>query len=848
MNTLKRVRVRLYAAFLCRASETYTVSETLHVNGDLVLQRTATVVGTNDPNWTEEIGYGAHAFAEAAVEMSAKCWVEMSVARSVNGFSQTEFCPSSGYVRAAFDVLDETKLFSRQDEEHPPVELDPPNFLYESVLGWTGAFSWQLFVGDDCLDLEGCSDVEDPGSTPDTDPDPPVDPPPPPAPDPDPPSGPDTPGPGQGNLPASRQFITSMINMATEDGASRLIVGTRGRLYVDTGDGNWQMVLAITSLCGDGSAEETAVPYGRFLVDVIGNMLFAAHTEAGFWTWAPGNPFYQDEHGVYASAEPVDDLIALDISQARAVCASNGFILVGNYVESGVRKSGSIIISDFNGPRRFVPGGNGLSIVVSLGDEQEILAIKRLGDGVRVLTSTSIWVGAMVGGDEVWRFIRLEDVSPADSLAYPFSVVNTGGELVYIGHDAILVLDKNDPVPRRIAWLQDAASAAFDGVQEGFLDGVEEGLGMPARCPIRREVPWMAISVFDATRRIVMFFWPSEGSDVPDTGLAIDMTTAASCVLDFGATAGCPVKPVWRTTWRRFLSGEGLCDPAPDINEGEPLPIEYNPSTAEYLVHPLELTGMFPALDLRDVDLEEDAPNSWYVLATSQGRCCNGCPPVSADMQTVLASPVDKCLKVIAEGYFGREVVSNTVSPTWADEGAEDGKVASEQTPPEGSEWPPNHPTTVLSEGDVAVTHYGWMWASDASDFGTIRYKSIQDIAVSYSSQLQSGCQLAGGMGVDPEEPWTIWAQAASGFSIDGLIWRDDDPQPVHYHAEAEPDEGSFGDYDGGPGPMAFRFEATGVYVAFRIGGGGYREDGPPLGPFAISSVTGYVPGASCTW
>jgi len=847
MNTLSRVRIRILAEVVCRPSVSYTVEDVLSVSGQVEITRSYEVIGTGDERWTSEMGYIA-SIPEESKEIGCKCWVSASLVRQVSGFLGTETCQFSSSVAYAFEVLDSVRLYTRISEEYASEELVPAGYTFTSPVGWSGAYDRQFFIGDDPLVLTGCADnpedPEDPNGS-DVEPEPPTEEHPPANPNPDP--GPDLGGIGQGNLPAARQFVTCLANMVTEDGASRAIAGTRGRLYVDGGDGGWQMVLAIPDLCGNQGIEETEVPYGRFLVDVIGNTLFIAHIEAGFWTWSPGNPFTQDENGIYHSAEPVDDLIALGISEARAVCVSNGFVLIGNYVEEGVRKSGSIIVSDYNAPRIYVPGGNSISTVIELGDEVQILSIRRLGDGVRVLTTRDIWVGVMVGDVEVWRFVRLEDVSPADALAYPFSVVSTGSELVYLANDGIVVLEKTDSVPARPVWMQLAGAAAFNGIRPKTLDGLEEGLGIAERCKIAADRPWLVTGGFDAKRRTVLFFWASEGGSVPDTGLAFDLRTGAASLLDFGATAVCPIKPTIRTTYRRWLASQGLCDPKPDINEGDPLPVTFVPTTAQYLVHPDELTGMFPDFDLRNVNLEQDFPNSWYVMARARGECCATCPPVTAEIDTVLGDPLDKCLKVITDGYFAREVVTNTVSPTWADEGAEDGQTISDQTPPVGSEWPPNHPVSVLGEGDVSTLFYGWMWQSDVSDRGSPLLKELSDIQVAYDSRLDEACVSPGSLGVDPTAEWTLWCQAAGGWTPGGMRWHDDDPQPVHHHVEiAEPDD--VASFDGGPGPMTFRFCSAGVYLAFRIGGGGYREDGPQLGPLSISSVTLFVDGASLQW
>ena len=151
-----------------------------------------------------------------------------------------------------------------------------------------------------------------------------------------------------------------------------------------------------------------------------------------------------------------------------------------------------------------------------------------------------------------------------------------------------------------------------------------------------------------------MWFWPSGDSLVPDTGLMIDTNTGCSCVLDYGATAACNIFPSWRTTWRRMLAEEGLCEPAASINEGDPLPITFTADQHDYLIHPQEsslVSGdlMFPAFDLRGADITSVAPAGWLTEKILNNECCVLCPPRSAEMKTVLASPIDKSLKEIAE-------------------------------------------------------------------------------------------------------------------------------------------------------------------------------------------------------
>lgn len=648
-------------------------------------------------------------------------------------------------------------------------------------------------------------------------------------------------GSGAGTIAASREFVTCLHAMNTEGGSSRLISGTRTRLYTDTGDGNHQMILALTDLCGAVEQEEQEVPFGRFLVDTIGNTLFIAHTESGFWTWSPGNLFSQDQFGVYSSAEPVDDLIGLGITEARAVCCVSGFVLIANFVEEGIRKKGTIMWCDMDDPRGWAPSAQSLARRASIGEEQEILSMVVLGEGVRVFTkSGEIWEGALVDNEDVvWRFIRI--YRGPDALAYPYSIVNIGNQLLYLGHDKILALDQHDRDPRTIQSLVGSAAAIFAGIRPQLLAGLEDGYGISPRCPINRTAPWIAIGVFDASRKAAMWFWPSGDSMVPDTGLLVDANSGASCVLDYGATAGCNIFPSWRTTWRRELAEDGLCPAGAGINEGNPAPISFTEDAAAYLIHPDEsdlVSGsmMFPEFDLRDVDITSAAPDGWLAAAIQNNECCVLCPPRSAEMKTVLASPIDKSIKELAEDWYCREIIRQTASPEWPDETAPDGSVQSSD--------PFNHPTIEVDEAvGVQKLFYGFLWQSDASILNSPYEKAIRDIGVAYESQLQQACDPGTSdpislIGVSISVTWTIQAQVGAGNSAGCLHWQDDDAQPVECRA-LQPDDGvEREEYDGGLEPMAFRFNNRGVYQAVRIFGGGFKVTGPHLGPFAFSALT----------
>ena len=338
-----------------------------------------------------------------------------------------------------------------------------------------------------------------------------------------------------------------------------------------------------------------------------------------------------------------------------------------------------------------------------------------------------------------------------------------------------------------------------------------------------------------------MWFWPSGDSLVPDTGLMIDTNTGCSCVLDYGATAACNIFPSWRTTWRRMLAEEGLCEPAASINEGDPLPITFTADQHDYLIHPQEsslVSGdlMFPAFDLRGADITSVAPAGWLTEKILNNECCVLCPPRSAEMKTVLASPIDKSLKEIAEDWFCREVIRTTASPAWPDETSPDGSAQSSD--------PLNHPTTDINESTGVVRmFYGFLWQSDASILGSPFEKAIRDIGVAYESQLSQACNPGTSdpiesIGVSTSSTWTIQAQVGAGNSSGCLYWQDDDAQPVECRS-LQPDDGVVReDYDGGLEPMAFRFENRGVYQAVRIFGGGFKNTGPHLGPFAFSALT----------
>ena len=641
---------------------------------------------------------------------------------------------------------------------------------------------------------------------------------------------------------ARREHVTRLFSWPIEGGAIRLVAGTRSRLYVDTGDGNWQIIGILPFLCQPSVGDYLPVAPGRFHVDSIGNVLFVAHSESRFWTWSPGSPFYRD--AVYdsrSSWQVVDDLLAMDIREAKAVCESNGFILIGNLVEENTSKPGVIRWSDYNDPRGWSPGGESLAGYADLGNGETILAIKKLFTGIRVFTAKSIWEGVMVGGNEVWRFTRI--YSGPLVAVYPEAIVVAEDMIFFLTHTTIAALGPVDRSPVVYEWLDQAAGFITNGIRSQWLSGLPYGVA-DARCGIDTESPMAAVGGWSPDYNILMFFWATGTPAWPDTGMAISLKDRSTCVLDHGATAMCSHSLTNRVSYRRRVAEAGLCAPVAQINEGDPLPITFQKDESIlYLVHPDEGSGIFPQFNLKGLDLTQVAPNGWYARRKADGDCCVTCENRTGSILTLVALTNDQSIKELDLDYFARDIVTNFTMPQWQQEEAEDGKVTSTFQP---------HPTLLLRDADVALAHFCFLWQTDALLLGRPSRKTISDVAIGYESELLKVVCVDGepiddaDIGVSVSSDWNLSVQVGVSGGTTCHDWHSYDAQKLECRVQ-EPDGPTLKAYSSGQDVMVHRFSATGIYITIRIFADGHG-DVNHIGPLAISNMTFLVEPASCRW
>lgn len=577
------------------------------------------------------------------------------------------------------------------------------------------------------------------------------------------------------------EYITFLGNMRGDSGDTRLLAGTRSRLFANSGlDGNWRILYDNAG----GVRPEAGVPETRWKFAQIGGI--------AVFTNGVDSPIWWSHEGIgdgtsTNSAAPIDDLIALDITLAQVVGAWRGFMFLGNTVTEGSMNVNRIYWSDFNDPLSFTPLPDSLAGYIDLGADERVLAMEPLGGQFRVYTDKAIYDVNLVGGEEVFNF--REVYRGPSALRFQNSLVNLGSIHIYAGEDTLYALGELDRSPQRIDWLFKASGAIYEGVRAEYLGSIPNTT-FGAYGKVNRSACYNVVGGYNEEDRQVWMSWCADDELVPQRTLILQLDTQKACIVDSGFTAFCSHLPAYQVSVRRWLADLGVCNPSTGgrlgDREGNPFPANFVLNTSlQYIKNSPENYEADPSA------------NSLCALANSDPSIEPDCTPCANGYKFIMASSQDKCLKEYDPDFYGRELCirdeqyRSFAADTWTSI---------------------DHPTTTTcrttdSPYYVAYEDRGYVTIlqTDSQDMGGPNNKTVSRIAVEYDAPDVADSKAA-----------KLHADVGYGAQPRQLIWQGSTPRPIdRLSTEAE---AALIAANKRPNRMAtFQFFRTGSQIGFRI-------------------------------
>lgn len=569
--------------------------------------------------------------------------------------------------------------------------------------------------------------------------------------------------------------------MSGETGDTRLLAGTRARLFCNTGlDGNWRVIYDKAG----GVRPEPGVPETRWKSAQIGGIsIFTNGVDAPIWWSHEG----AEGDAQSESASQVEDLIALDITIAKVVGAWRGFMFLGNTVTEGTVNVNRVYWSDFNDPLSFTPLPDSLAGYIDLSADERVLAMEPIGGQFRVYTDKAIYDVNLVGGDAVFNFREVYR-GPA-ALRFENSLINLGATHLYAGEDTIYVLNELDRSPQRIDWIFKASGAIYDGVRSEYLGGIPTTT-ISAYGPINRRACHAVVGGYNEQDRQVWMSWCADSEVVPQRSLVLQLDTQKACIVDSGFTAFTAHIPSYQVSVRRWLADIGACNPKTTpgslmAKEGNPFPDPFFQSSLAWIRNSTENP---------DIPSSQD---SLCLFSDQNPSVEPDCNPCSNGYKFIMASAQDKCLKEYDADFYAREIcttseANRTFLPTsWTSE---------------------NHPTTTTSNAagtNYYVTYedrgYVTILQTDSQDMGSANNKTIQRVAVEYDAPDVVDSKAA-----------KLHVDIGYGAQPRQLIWQNSPARPIdRLSMEAE---AALLAANKRPNRMAtFPFFRTGSQIGFRV-------------------------------
>lgn len=448
----------------------------------------------------------------------------------------------------------------------------------------------------------------------------------------------------------SKEQITFGFQAESPAGFTKLFVGTQNRLYaLSPGLDNWNVISDLL-----GGTIESGCPERRWRAGQIDSTVIFTNNF--------NEPVYHiidqpDWEGSGQSVSTIRDLQTLKITKAEIALGWNNLMFLANIVEDGERRLNRIMWSDYQRPLSFVPKpGKSLAGNVDLDSGEAILAIMPLVDRILVYTTRGIWEGTAVGGDTVMQFNRRYK-APKENLrclAYPNTLVSTGGEHYYWGLDGIYKYSLYDPEPVLVDWIHRATAYIFNDINK-------------AKCKAH-------VGAYNEQKKTIVWSWAKSGEQCPTMSIMVNTEFPFCSFMDHGFSMLLNYEPDQLMTLRDFIYQYCICTPNELEIYGGGLSKEGGRACVSNPIPSCNVrpTCFYSTASLVDGEVTSedytgsaDADSLFSILGSLDGgeTCAHEyeSDECNADQLFIGASTTDMALKEFANVYY-REMLSSMVA------------------------------------------------------------------------------------------------------------------------------------------------------------------------------------------
>jgi hypothetical protein len=440
-----------------------------------------------------------------------------------------------------------------------------------------------------------------------------------------------------------REAITLIGQVNSESGTRKLYVATRSRIAtLNERTGNWKLIA--DGLGGPVTDDNCGCSSRRFLSATLGGFTFFTNNYDPVLQWRYDSPTASCK---LWAADYVEDLLTLGITRAKCVVEWKGFFLVGAVEQDGAQRPFRIFWSDFNDPTSFIPGAESLAGFQDFSAGEEIIAMAKLGGGLRVYTNKAIYAASLVGGELVFTFEEI--YSGPNRIAFQYSLANAGDTHYYLSFDSVYRLRESDRSPTMEPWMHKAAGAIYVGVAAEYFKSF--ALLSPSE-PVNLAACDQVIGYYRKETDELFFSWPTGTATCPNLTLRMALRYAGSDLIDYGFTAFAEFNSDTRPSVIDWLVDQQLCNWdssfAELIKEGIPYSVDLAtfPNPPDCLINPTE----DPTLP--------SSENSWCARL-GRKTIDDFCAACDDQITFIGASASDKTLKEFDDEIYYREELSD---------------------------------------------------------------------------------------------------------------------------------------------------------------------------------------------
>lgn len=441
-----------------------------------------------------------------------------------------------------------------------------------------------------------------------------------------------------------REPVTGLFEFQSARGIRSFWLTTQSRIAkLNETTGNWKI---IASGLGGGAGTDCSGP--RFKAANVGDYVIFTNGHDRPKVHRLEQPPFDD-----VLIADLPDLELIGLTKAALAFAWKDIVILADVEMDGERHPNRFVWSNLKDPQGFDPG-NPASITGQ--DEfnygERILAGGPTTAGTFLMyTTEGIWELSTVGDSRVFVKREAYPGRKADftgCLKYQNTLVDIGGDHIYMAKDGIYAFNPYRSAPELILWLHRASSVLFDDIDDSACAA---------------SIGWFHDSE--------AFFSVKRNSDVgcPGITLRIETQFKVADVIDRGFTAAANYRPQPIQTIRDFILDKRICDlsgltesllsedlPPPFENEGLPSPLA-EPTAAfvpqQFYTENYQIIGDVVTEDWNKATADADSLCALLGDTTLDDLCIN-CESVSV---LIAASSRDWCLKQF--GGFYRERCAN---------------------------------------------------------------------------------------------------------------------------------------------------------------------------------------------